>query len=284
MKRSSFSVIGSRWLRRAALSLVGLAVFSGPLTAYPPAPFHLFYGMLRDEYGTPINSGAEVILETSSGVRIKTSVIAGIESGANYRLEVPMDSGLMAAPYQPTALRPTVPFRIKVRVGAVDYLPIEMRGDFSQLGESGQRTRLNLTLGEDSDGDGLPDAWERLINPDITKVKPGDDADKDGLSNLQEYYAGTYAFDPKNGFALSIVAVNQGRPQLEFLAVNARTYTLLGSTDLKSWQELSFRLSTEAVSAPAHASFTTDSVQKVRIEAVTPENGTPPTYFRLKLQ
>ena len=255
MKRSSFSVIGSRWLRRAALSLVGLAVFSGPLTAYPPAPFHLFYGMLRDEYGTPINSGAEVILETSSGVRIKTSVIAGIESGANYRLEVPMDSGLMAAPYQPTALRPTVPFRIKVRVGAVDYLPIEMRGDFSQLGESGQRTRLNLTLGEDSDGDGLPDAWERLINPDITKVKPGDDADKDGLSNLQEYYA-----------------------------VNARTYTLLGSTDLKSWQELSFRLSTEAVSAPAHASFTTDSVQKVRVEAVTPENGTPPTYFRLKLQ
>lgn len=283
MKRSSFSVIGSRWLRRAALSLVGLAVFSGPLTAYPPAPFHLFYGMLRDEYGTPINSGAEVILETSSGVRIKTSVIAGIESGANYRLEVPMDSGLMAAPYQPTALRPTVPFRIKVRVGAVDYLPIEMRGDFSQLGESGQRTRLNLTLGEDSDGDGLPDAWERLINPDITKVKPGADAGN-GLTYLQTYYAGTYAVDPKNGFALSIVGFTQGRPQLEFLAVNARTYTLLGSTDLKSWQELSFRLSTEAVSAPAHASFSTDSVQKVRIEAVTPENGTPPTYFRLKLQ
>ena len=283
MKRSSFSVIGSRWLRHAALSLVGLAVFSGPLSAYPPAPFHLFYGMLRDEYGTPINSGTEVILETSSGVRIKTSVIAGIESGANYRLEVPMDSGLMAAPYQPTALRPTVPFRIKVRVAGVDYLPIEMLGDLSRLGEPGQRTRLNLTLGEDSNGDGLPDAWQRLINSDLTKVKPGADAGN-GLTYLQTYYAGTYAVDPKNGFALSIVGFTQGRPQLEFLAVNARTYTLLGSTDLKSWQELSFRLSTEAVSAPAHASFSTDSVQKVRIEAVTPENGTPPTYFRLKLQ
>ena len=283
MKRSSFSVIGSRWLRRAALSLVGLAVFSGPLTAYPPAPFHLFYGMLRDEYGTPINSGAEVILETSSGVRIKTSVIAGIESGANYRLEVPMDSGLMAAPYQPTALRPTVPFRIKVRVGAVDYLPIEMRGDFSQLGQSGQRTRLNLTLGEDSNGDGLPDAWQRLINADLSKVGPGTAAGN-GLTYLQTYYAGTYVIDPKSGFALNIAGFNQGAPLLEFVAVTGRTYTLEGSTDLKNWREVTFRLSTEDSTAPARASFLAATVQQMRIAAVLTDNAAAPTYFRLKLQ
>lgn len=284
MKPLSSTARASNWLRLGLAFLTVLACLNGPVGAYPPAPFHLFYGMLRDEFGTPINTGAEVIFETGTGIQIKTTVIPGIESAANYRLEVPMDSGLMAAPYLPTAMRPTVPFRVRVRVGGVTYLPIEMAGDMRQLGLPGQRTRLDLTIGEDSDGDGLPDAWERLINPDISKVKPGDDADKDGLTNLQEYFAGTYAFDPANGFALSIVGVHQGRPQFEFLAVNARTYTLLGSTDLKNWEVLPFRLATEAGSAPVRASFATDSVQKVKIEAIPPENGTPPTYFRLKLQ
>lgn len=284
MKPLSSTARASNWLRLGLAFLTVLACLNGPVGAYPPAPFHLFYGMLRDEFGTPINTGAEVIFETGTGIQIKTTVIPGIESAANYRLEVPMDSGLMAAPYLPTAMRPTVPFRVRVRVGGVTYLPIEMAGDMRQLGLPGQRTRLDLTIGEDSDGDGLPDAWERLINPDISKVKPGDDADKDGLTNLQEYFAGTYAFDPANGFALSIVGVHQGRPQFEFLAVNARTYTLLGSTDLKNWEVLPFRLATETGSAPVRASFATDSVQKVRIEAIPPENGTPPTYFRLKLQ
>ena len=272
----------AHWLLLLLCSFI-LHTSSFITSAYPPAPFHLFYGLLRDEYGTPINSGAEVILETSSGVRIKTSVIAGIESGANYRLEVPMDSGLMAAPYQPSALQPTVPFRIKVRVGGVTYLPIEMRGDFSQLGQPGQRTRLNLTLGEDSNGDGLPDAWQRLINPDLTKVKPGADAGN-GLSYLQTYYAGTYAIDPKLGFALNIVGFKEGAPQLEFLAVTGRTYTLLGSSDLKTWKALPFRVPAEGATAAARESYQTDVVKNVRLEVPAPTTELSPTYFRLMLQ
>lgn len=272
----------SRWLLLLAICLLQDAAFIA--SAYPPAPFHLFYGMLRDEYGTPINIiGAEVILETSSGVRVKTTVNPGIETAANYRLEVPMDSGLMAAPYQPTALRPFVPFRIKVRIGGTTYLPIEMVGDYTNLGQPGQRTRLNLTLGEDSDGDGLPDAWERLINPDLTKVTPAADAGN-GLNYLQTYYAGTYAVDPKNGFALSILGFTNGAPKLEFLAVNGRTYTLLGSRDLKTWKPVAFRIPAEGASAPARGSFLTDSVKAVQLEVASPEAEPPPTYFRLMLQ
>ena len=222
-------------------------------------------------------------METSSGVQVKTVVNPGIETAANYRLEVPMDSGLMAAPYQPSALQPTVPFRIKVRVGGVTYLPIEMRGDYGQLGQPGQRTRLNLTLGEDSNGDGLPDAWQRLINPDLTKVQPGADAGN-GLSYLQTYYAGTYAIDPKLGFALNIVGFNQGVPLLEFLAVTGRTYTLLGSTDLKTWKPIVFRVSAEGAAALARESYQTDVVKNVRLEAPAPATELPPTYFRLMLQ
>ena len=254
------------------------------LSAYPPAPFHLFYGMLRDEYGTPINvTGAEVVLETSGGVQVKTPINPGIETAANYRLEVPMDAGLMAAPYQPTALRPFVPFRIKVRIGNVTYLPIEMVGDYANLGQPGQRTRLNLTLGEDSDGDGLPDAWERLINPDLTKVTPTAEAGN-GLNYLQTYYAGTYAVDPKNGFALNILGFTNGAPRLEFLAVNGRTYTLLGSRDLKTWKAAAFRVPAEGNNAALRGTFQTEAVKAVQLEVANPGDDLPPTYFRLMLQ
>ncbi len=264
--------------------LLGIVALERPVSAYPPAPFHLFYGMLRDEYGTPISlKGAQVILETSSGVQVRTTINPGVETASNYRLEVPMDAGLMAAPYQPTALRPFVPFRIKVRIGNVTYLPIEMVGDYANLGQPGQRTRLNLTLGEDSDGDGLPDAWERLINPDLTKVKPGEDAGN-GLNYLQTYYAGTYVVDPKNGFALNILGFTNGTPLLEFLAVNGRTYTLLGSRDLKTWKTVAFRVPAEGTNAVARGSFQADAVKTVRMEVASPDAEPPPTYFRLMLQ
>ena len=240
--------------------------------------------MLRDEYGTPINIlGAEVILETSTGVQVKTTVIPGIETAANYRMEVPMDAGLMAVPYQPTALRPFVPFRIKVRIAGTTYLPIEMVGDYANLGRPGQRTRLNLTLGEDSDGDGLPDAWERLINPDISKVTPGAEAGN-GLNYLQTYYAGTYAVDPKNGFALNILGLNDGVPRLEFLAVTGRNYTLLGSRDLKTWETVLFRVAADGTNAAIRGSFQATSVMTVQMEVAHQGTNPPPTYFRLMLQ
>ena len=255
-----------------------------PVSAYPPAPHHLFYGMVRDEFGSPIAAGAEVILETLSGVQIKTTVIPNLEPGVNYRLAVPMDAGITSDLYKPTALRPTVPFLIRVRIGTVNYLPIEMIGDMSRMGQPGQRTRLNLTLGEDTDGDGLPDAWERLINPDISKVRPGDDSDKDGMTNLQEYLAGTYAFDPKDGFTLNIVRVNNGAPVLEFTAIRGRTYTLQGSPDLKTWTTQSFRIPAEGADAPTRASYPAADVRKIQIESISADGQPVPRFFRLMTQ
>ena len=104
------------------------------------------------------------------------------EPGANYYLYVPMDAGSNNDLYKTSAMRPAVSFRIKVKIGNTIYLPIEMSGNFSKMGQPGQRTRMDLTLGEDVDGDGIPDAWERaLIEQNgraktIEEVRPGDDA------------------------------------------------------------------------------------------------------------
>ena len=87
-------------------------------------------------------------------------------------------------------MRFEMPYKIRVRVGSQVYLPIEMVGDLGKMGQPGEETLLNLTLGEDSDGDGLPDAWERALlsqGKDLSDINPGDDTDGDGMSNLDEY-------------------------------------------------------------------------------------------------
>lgn len=264
--------------------LIAVGAARRPAHAYPPAPFHLIYGMLRDQYGTPITlAGTEVVLETSAGVTVKVVINPGIEVGANYRLEVPMDAGLLAGPYQPTALRPFVPFRIKVRVGTATFLPIEMTGDYSKLGQPGQRTRINLTLGEDSDRDGLPDAWERLVNPEIADVRP-DARAANGLTYLQTYYAGTYVIDPVKGFELSILGFHGGAAILEFLAVTGRTYSLVGSPDLQTWKPVQFRVSANGTTGPVQERLLASTVKTVRIEAVGDGVEPAPTFFRLVLE
>lgn len=269
-----------RWLVVAALTFVLVL----PAAANPPALPHTFYGMARDEFGSPLGTNAVIILESASGVQIQARIIPGLDPGVNYRLSVPLDASLSSEVYKPTALQPTLPFRIRVKVGKITYLPIEMVGDHAQMGEPGKRTRLNLSLGQDLDGDGLPDGWERMINSDITKVRPGDDADKDGLRNLDEYLAGTYAFDSKSGFSLKIMRVGNGIPVLEFIAITGRNYTVHGSTDLKTWAPVDFRLSGSPPETAVVRSYQAMDVRPMQVEVPPPPGRPAPTFFRLLLQ
>lgn len=245
--------------------------------AYPPAPHHTVYGMVRDEMGNPIVvTNAVVILETMSGVQIQIRVVPYLQPGVNYRLEVSMDAGLTADVYKPTALRPMVAFRMKARIGQVIHLPIEVAANYSSLGKPAQSTRLDLTLGQDLDGDGMPDAWERELIAalggvlTIQDIRPGDDADGDGLSNLREYLAGTYAFDPEDGFRLDIVGHTNGNPVMEFLALRGRSYKLEASTDLHNWVPAQFRLLGEGPDAPGNDSYRATDIRFQRIEALPP--------------
>ncbi len=276
----------SVWL--AALAL-GLA-FSCPETAqsFPPAPHHIIYGMVRDEQGTPLTgTSAQVILETPTGSQIQGNLISG-EPGINYRLTVPMDSGLTADVYKPTALTPTAAFRLKVQIGTNTYLPLEMTGDFSHLGQPAQSTRIDLTLGEDSDHDGIPDAWERKLiamlggNLTLADIRPGDDADHDGLSNYAEYVAGTYAYDPADGFKLKILGYNAGAPTMEFLAIRGHNYSVYGSTNLTSWTSVGFKIESEGVDAPTRQNYQATDVRTLRINAVVP--ATKYQFFKVQVQ
>jgi len=254
--------------------------------AYPPAPDHVLYGTVRDELGRPLAAGtAVVIVSTAAGVIARTPIARGAEADANYRVRLPMDLGSLGTVYKPTALVPTSPFTIRVLVGKVAYVPIEITRLPPTLGQPGKRTRLDLTLGVDSDNDGIPDAWERaLIERDTTgrlrtlaDIKPGDDLDGDGLTNLQEYLIGTYALDRVDGLALEVLAVENSRARLRFTTVPGRVYTLRSSTNLNDWSPQTFALSAAGdVNQPSHSGR---EVTVLEVWAPLPVGGT--AFFKL---
>ena len=55
---------------------------------------------------------------------------------------------------------------------------------------NGNITAVRTITPGDSDGDGLPDAWEQQYFSDLSH-EPFEDADNDGYSNLEEYHAGS---------------------------------------------------------------------------------------------
>jgi hypothetical protein len=82
----------------------------------------------------------------------------------------------------------------------------------------------------DTDGDGMPDSWE--IAYSFNYQSSGDaagDADGDGLTNLEEYRAGTNPRDAQDFLKIesieSEIAVS-GTTRVSFLAVSNRTYTV----------------------------------------------------------
>lgn len=269
-------------------SLVATLVSASVASAFPPAPHHTLYGQVRNQWGDPISTlPGDVYLETPSGSQLRTGVVNGLAPGVNYELEVPMDSGTAPDLYQPTALRPFFQYRLKVVIGQTVYLPIEMAGSFSQIGQPSQRSRIDLTLGIDSDGDGLPDAWEQALiavyGGTLASIRPNDDTDGDGLTNLQEYLAGTYAFDPEDGFRLSITSVRPEGSTVEFTAIRGRNYRLQASPDLRTWTSVSFRVVGPGSSATLLDSYTAADVRILPVE-IPVQAGTTNRYFRALVQ
>ena len=283
--------ISSRLPNIAIASAVAALLLACSALAFPPAPHHTLYGQVRNQWGDPINvSPSDVYLETPSGTQLHTSVVNGLEPGVNYRLEVPMDSGTSVDTnaYMPTALKPFYQFKLKVLVGQTIYLPIEMVGNFAQIGKPGEKTRLDLTLGVDSDGDGLPDAWEQALidiyGGTLATINPNDDTDGDGIPNINEYIAGTYAFDPTDGFTLSILGVNNGHSQLEFLAIRGRTYTIQESPTMQQWTTSNFRFVTSGVPGPLQTSYRATDVRLLRVEVPPSAIAGTNRFFRAIVQ
>ncbi len=104
---------------------------------------------------------------------------------------------------------------------------------------NGLASSFTVTVLADSDLDGLPDAWETTFEPTPgTGLDPALDADLDGLSNGEEFLAGTDPTNPASVLAVNLVP-EPGGPAVLFGAISNRTYTVQFTDALASpWQKL----------------------------------------------
>lgn len=234
-------------IRNGLLALTVMSA-SSVAFAFPPAPHHTIEGVVRDSFGYEIEDEGTVYLKTGDGVQIAAPLLPGLLAEVSYRMEVPMDAGIAPGSYKATALSPLVPFTMEVQIGSQRYLPIEMKGATPEMGAAGGTSYIDLTLGVDEDGDGLPDAWEldllhklKRLNG-IEDIDPDGDLDHDGLTNYEEYLAHTYAYDLVEGLALAVVSMDEDAYTLEFLAVDGHRYTIHESFDMQTWTVAKFSI------------------------------------------
>ncbi len=279
----------TRRLRRKPALLALALLLTGTALAYPPAPFHVIYGMARDQYGTPFTTAlTTILLQTPAGVRLTGSVCPGLAAGVNYQIDVPMDAGLTPDLYQSSALVAAAPFKLYVVAGGATNEPLQMTGNFSLLGKPGQRTRLDLTLGVDANGDGIPDAWEQAFltaigsSLSLSNLNPNLVLTSDGLTLWQEFLAGTYPFDPDEPFLVKLVSITAGAPLLEFTTMTGRSYTVLGSSDLNQWTPLSFQVPAEG--GAIQQFYYAPNISTVQVQILPDPTGAPMRFFRLMLQ
>jgi hypothetical protein len=266
--------------------VVGIWCF--PLFAYPPAPNHTIYGIVRDQYGTPIvSTDVQIVMVTSNGTSILARISPGIGAGVNYQLKVPMDAGLTPITYKPTAYATAAPFKLFVVMSGITNTPIEMSGDFSHLGMPSLSTRLDLTLGVDANSDGIPDAWEYAIlsalgsGLTLNQINGNSLLFGDGRTLRQAYLEGG---DPFNKIPLTATldSYNGGAPLLEFFALSGRSYTLQRTADLQHWTNVSFKV--PALGPATYTFYTPNSDQTVQVQLILPVPTPRAQFFRVQQQ
>ncbi|MCF7847286.1 MAG: type I secretion C-terminal target domain-containing protein [Kiritimatiellales bacterium] len=183
----------------AAVLLAGV-VLAAPISE----PSTVFYGKVTGTGGAQPFLVADGVLEWTilkadgSEMVLRTELYPLANAQYSYRLDVPHSASAYELEDEGIPLPPIAETNVHVSA-SVDGLAAVFTGPSGATFAAGQATRaatyrldLEIALAPlDSDGDGIPDWWEDEYGFDLQRVADAaDDADGDGLSNLQEYLRG----------------------------------------------------------------------------------------------
>lgn len=264
---------------------------TGIASAFPPAPYYTLFGMVRDQVGQTITAeGAQVIL-LKGGVEVGRTPITSSRLDQSYELNVRIDQNRSGTTfYTEKAIAAGGLFSMVVSMNNEFFYPIEVSGNLT-AGKGGERVRLDLTLGEDKDKDGLPDTWEawQLYQAgyypdengewDLSLIDRDGDFDGDGQSNWLEYLAGTFAGDATETFGLTIKEKLPESVRFEFYGITGKVYTIESTLDMKTWTRVPF-----AVGAPGAGNNAHQASDVGIVSAFTAPRATTSEFYRLSVR
>lgn len=280
--------------RCVALLFLSMLVAQG----YPPLPPAQIHGAVRGEYGYLSESKDLFLLLLVGDEEVaRTPVVKAGAFGRNYELKLPLDLNPANGRYRQLAVdaklvqREQQSFVAELNGRRVPISKVTLEESDHDL-KPGSKKVINFTLGEDSDGDSLPDDWERYQAGLLGGILPEDyltvfgrnqDQDRDGMSDYDEFVAGTFAGLFKDSFNLALDQVHKdGATELSFLAVIGKSYLIESSVDGKEWKTA--QIYPVGSFDPPSAVFTADNTvyQSIVVEP-SGEDESRAKFFRLKV-